>query len=52
MGYVQTHQAKYVRHPADAKAYICGLTPMIEAAVVQLEQLGFTTGRIHYERYD
>ncbi len=51
-GYVQTLLPKYVKNPAQTKAYICGLTPMIDASVASLEALGFTSDRIHYERYD
>lgn len=51
-GYVQSHLAKYVKDPANTKAFICGLTPMIEQAQAQLELMGFEKDRIHYERYD
>ena len=51
-GYVQSHLEKYVRDPNNTKAYICGLTPMIEQCQLQLEKMGFTKERIHYERYD
>jgi ferredoxin-NADP reductase len=51
-GYVQSLLEKYVKNPLHTKAYICGLTPMIEQSVAQLEKIGFTPDRIHYERYD
>lgn len=51
-GYVQTMLPKYVKDPSNAKAFICGLTPMIEQSVLQLEKLGVGKDRIHYERYD
>jgi ferredoxin-NADP reductase len=51
-GYVQSLLEKHVKNPLHTKAYICGLTPMIEQSVAQLEKIGFTTDRIHYERYD
>jgi ferredoxin-NADP reductase len=51
-GYVQGLLSKYVKAPAHTKAYICGLTPMIEASVAELQRIGFTNDRIHYERYD
>ena len=51
-GYVQSLLSKYVKDPLTTKAYICGLTPMIEASVAELEKLGFSSDRIHYERYD
>ena len=51
-GYVQTLLAKYVKDPANTKAYICGLTPMIEQSVEQLKIMGIDNERIHYERYD
>ncbi len=51
-GYVQSLLAKHIRDPLHTKAFICGLTPMIEASVVELEKLGFTKETIHYERYD
>ena len=51
-GYVQTLLVKYIKNPAATKAYICGLTPMIDASVAELEKLGFSSDRIHYERYD
>ena len=51
-GYVQSLLSKYVKDPPRTKAFICGLTPMIEASVAELEKMGFTKDRIHYERYD
>jgi len=51
-GYVQSLLPKYVKDPPKTKAFICGLTPMIEASVAELEKMGFTSDRIHYERYD
>lgn len=51
-GYVQSLLPKYVKNPGNTKAYICGLTPMIEASVEELHKLGITDDRIHYERYD
>ncbi len=51
-GYVQNHLATHVRDPKNTKAFICGLTPMIEASVAELEKIGVTKDRIHYERYD
>jgi len=51
-GYVQGHLARNIKDPANTKAYICGLTPMIEQVQAELARLGFTTDRIHYERYD
>ena len=51
-GYVQTHLEKNVKDPANAKAFICGLTPMIEQSQAQLEKMGFAKERVHYERYD
>ena len=51
-GYVQGLLAKYIKDPTHTKAFICGLTPMIEASVAELEKLGVTKDRIHYERYD
>ena len=51
-GYVQSHLEKFVRDPAHTKAFICGLTPMIEQCQTQLEKMGVTKDRIHYERYD
>ena len=51
-GYVQSHLVKNVKDPANTKAFICGLTPMIEQVQAQLEAMGFDKDRIHYERYD
>ncbi|HYG75488.1 MAG TPA: FAD-dependent oxidoreductase [Planctomycetota bacterium] len=51
-GYVQTLLPKYVKNPKNTKAYICGLTPMIEASVEELHKLGIGDESIHYERYD
>jgi ferredoxin-NADP reductase len=51
-GYVQTLLPRYVKDPKNTKAFICGLTPMIEQSVVELERIGVTSDRIHYERYD
>ncbi len=51
-GYVQTLLPKYLKDPGHTKAFICGLTPMIEQSVAQLAKLGVTSDRIHYERYD
>ena len=51
-GYVQSHLEKYVRDPKNSKAFICGLTPMIEQCQAHLEKMGVTKDRIHYERYD
>jgi len=51
-GYVQNFLAENIEHPKDTKAFICGLTPMIEAAQAQLEKIGMPKEYIHYERYD
>ena len=51
-GYVQGHLAQNIKDPKCTKAFICGLTPMIEASVAELEKVGVTKDRIHYERYD
>ena len=51
-GYVQSLLPKYVKNPATTKAYICGLTPMIEQSVIELNKMGIPNDRIHYERYD
>jgi ferredoxin-NADP reductase len=51
-GYVQNLLEKYVTDPASYRAYICGLTLMIDQTVAKLQQMGFTADRIHYERYD
>jgi len=51
-GYVQNLLEKYLDDPKSYKAYICGLTTMIDQSVEKLKSLGFTPERIHYERYD
>ncbi|MEI6234582.1 MAG: FAD-dependent oxidoreductase [Planctomycetota bacterium] len=51
-GYVQSHLATNISDPTNTKAFICGLTPMIEASVAELEKVGMTKEQIHYERYD
>lgn len=55
-GHVQAHAARLARtlgDPADLRAYVCGLSPMVEDVVALLERdAGVPRGCIHLETYD
>ena len=51
-GHVQEHVTGIAKGRTDMRAYLCGLKHMVAANRELLQQLGFDTNSILYEKYD
>jgi len=49
---VQTHVADLVARDQPRRAYVCGLSPMVDSVVEALRAAGVAGNAIRYERFD